>query len=63
VVKGRTTIKVCSREAILEKIGHSPDYATAYVLANMDTPRTALYSNLRESKRRSLEDYDPYARL
>jgi hypothetical protein len=60
VVKGRTTIKVCSREDIVEKIGRSPDFATAYVLANMDTPSSAIYNSQRKENRRNV-DYDPYA--
>jgi hypothetical protein len=57
IVKGKTTIKVCSREDIVKKTGRSPDVATAYVLANMDTPSTALYSTYR----RTVKEYDPYA--
>lgn len=59
IVKGRTTIKVCSREDIVKKTGRSPDVATAYVLANMDTPRTALYSTYR--KQQQGKEYDPYS--
>jgi len=61
VLRGKTTIKVCNRDAIIAKIGRSPDYATAYVLANIDTPRSHLYSGMRE-KQKSVE-YDPYARI
>ena len=60
-MRGKTTIKVCGRDAIVEKIGRSPDYATAYFLANIDTPRSMLYSGLREKKRN--RDYDPYAEM
>jgi len=62
VLRGKTVIKVAGREAIIDKIGHSPDYATAYILANMDTPRSQLYSGMREA-RKSTQDYDPYARI
>ena len=62
MLRGKTVIKVAGREAIIDKIGHSPDYATAYILANMDTPRSQLYSGMRET-RKSTQDYDPYARI
>jgi hypothetical protein len=62
-LRGRTAIKVCNRDAIMEKIGRSPDYATAYVLANLDTPKSLLYSGLREKQRSEKQDYDPYARM
>ena len=35
------TLKVASREDIIEKIGRSPDFGSAYVLALMDTPKRA----------------------
>lgn len=57
VIRGKTAIKVCGREDIIEKIGHSPDYATAYVLANMDTPSSAILDAARERKNNT--DYDP----
>jgi hypothetical protein len=63
VVKGKTTIKVCSRDDIVERIGHSPDYATAYVLANIDTPRNQLFSSIRKGSRPRSLDYDPYQRM
>lgn len=61
VLRGRTTVKVCGRDDIIKKIGRSPDYATAYALANIDTPRTELISTYREKKRAM--DYDPYANI
>jgi len=60
VLRGRTCIKVCSRDDIIEKIGRSPDYATAYFLANIDTPRSELYSGMREQQQRKANDYNPY---
>lgn len=53
------TIHVASREQIMAKIGRSPDYGSAYVLALLDTPkRAALRALGGQNKRR---DYDPYA--
>lgn len=54
------TIKVESREEIVERIGRSPDRATAVVLAAMDVPKRAAYiaaSNTAEA----VLNYDPYA--
>lgn len=52
-------IKVESREDIIKRIGRSPDWASAYVLALMDTPRMA---DLRALGARgpASGDYDPY---
>lgn len=55
-----TTIYVASREQIIAKIGRSPDFASAYVLALLDTPKAATVSAMgRGNKRRG--EYDPYA--
>lgn len=57
-----STIYVASREQIMEKIGRSPDYGSAYVLALIDTPkRAAMRALLSGGNRR--KDYDPYAQL
>jgi len=54
-----STIYVASREEIIAKIGRSPDYGSAYVLALLDTPkRAALRALAGAGKRR---EYDPYA--
>jgi len=55
------TLKVASREQIIERIGRSPDFGSAYVLALMDTPKRATIEALAQA--RSRLDYDPYARL
>ncbi|AAR97691.1 MULTISPECIES: terminase family protein [Bordetella] len=55
------TLKVASREDIIEKIGRSPDFGSAYVLALMDTPKRAAVEALGQA--RSRLDYDPYARM
>ncbi len=54
-----STIYVASREQIMEKIGRSPDYGSAYVLALLDTPKRATVEALGQRRRRG--EYDPYA--
>jgi hypothetical protein len=56
-----STIQVASREEILDKIGRSPDYASAYVLALMDTPKRSILYDL--GLHRTQKEYDPYAKL
>lgn len=56
-----STIYVASREEIIAKIGRSPDYGSAYVLALMDTPKRAFLPFGQTSSRRNVLDYDPYA--
>ena len=53
-----STIYVASREQIMEKIGRSPDYGSAYVLALLDTPKRSVVEAMGQKRRR---DYDPYA--
>lgn len=53
-----STIYVASREQIMEKIGRSPDYGSAYVLALMDTPKRATVEAMGQKRRR---EYDPYS--
>lgn len=53
-----TTIVVASREEIIDRIGRSPDYGSAYVLALMDTPKIATIEAL--GGRKSRLDYNPY---
>lgn len=52
------TIYVASREQIIDKIGRSPDFGSAYVLALIDTPKRATVEALGQRSRR---DYDPYS--
>ena len=54
-----STVYVHSREEIIAKIGRSPDFASAYVLALMDTPKIRTVSNIGGNK--STLEYDPYA--
>lgn len=54
-----STIYVHSREEIIARIHRSPDYASAYILALIDTPKI---SDIRAVGRaKGLNDYDPYA--
>lgn len=54
-------IQVASREEIMDKIGRSPDFASAYVLALMDTPKRSIVMELGGYRHR--KEYDPYAKL
>jgi hypothetical protein len=56
-----SVIKVESREGIINRIGRSPDWASAYMLALIDTPKRAkLLGGARTNSR--MVDYDPYSR-
>lgn len=52
-----STIYVASREEILAKIGRSPDFGSAYILALIDTPKRDRMPGARRNAKR---DYDPY---
>ena len=52
------TIKVESREDIVDRVGRSPDRATAVILAAIDTPKV-LELDMRTQQAQVL-DYDPY---
>lgn len=58
-----SVIVVASREDIIARIGRSPDFGSAYVLALMDTPKTADLRAIvgRRTGRAPAQDYDPYA--
>jgi len=53
------TIQVESREGIIDRIGRSPDWASAYILALIDTPRMRDLPGART--RNAAAEYDPYA--
>ena len=55
------TIKVESRDDIIERVGRSPDRLTAVMLANMDLPKRAALA--AANNRRTVDEYDPYANL
>lgn len=58
------TIQVESREDIVQRVGRSPDRASAVVLARMDTPKVHMLRHIeRVSGRDSSVDYDPYANM
>lgn len=57
-----STVAVASREEIYDKIGRSPDYASAYVLALIDTPKRSIVSQLYGMRARK-EEYDPYSNV
>lgn len=52
------TIQVESRDKIIDRIGRSPDWASAYILALMDTPRAADYFGRNKSS--TVPEYNPY---
>lgn len=54
-----SAIQVEGREEIVKRIGRSPDWASAYVLALLDTPRRSDLPGALTSNRR---EYDPYAK-
>lgn len=56
------TIKVESREDIVKRIGRSPDFGSAYVLALMDTPKDEIREAIGQPANARL-NYDPLANL
>lgn len=50
------TVQVEDREGILKRIGRSPDWASAYCLALIDTPKRSRPG----ARDQSIRDYDPY---
>lgn len=52
-----SVVKVEGREDIHKRIGRSPDWASAYVLALMDSPKQSTVEVITGSKRK---EYDPY---
>lgn len=58
--RGRTVF-VESREDIVKRIGRSPDYATAFILAMMDTPKTSQLRDLAGGKLDETPDYNPFS--
>jgi hypothetical protein len=55
------TIRVEGREDIVKRIGRSPDYGSAYVLALIDTPKRAVI--LAAFGNNSALNYDPLAQV
>lgn len=54
-----STLYVLGREEIIKKIGRSPDYGSAYILALMDTPKIDQIRALHANP----QSYDPYKPL
>ncbi|MBS0323590.1 MAG: terminase [Proteobacteria bacterium] len=52
-------IQVESRDAIVKRIGRSPDYGSAYILALIDTPKRSQLPRAWQQGAR--KEYDPYA--
>lgn len=56
-------IQVESREEIIKRIGRSPDWASAYILARMDTPSIKRVREITGGSRQRMANYDPYSAL
>ncbi|AIL33105.1 terminase [Basilea psittacipulmonis DSM 24701] len=60
-------IQVESRDEIIKRIGRSPDYGSAYILALMDTAKLKVLQTLSRTSSqynpyaKTNQDYDPYA--
>ena len=52
-------IQVESREEVIKRIGRSPDWASAYILALMDTPKRWDVMQARQLRQRG--EYDPFS--
>lgn len=55
-----SAIQVQGRQEIMDKLGKSPDYASAYILALLDTPKRNAMLALGADNRKARE-YDPYS--
>ncbi|MGL4668941.1 MAG: terminase, partial [Saezia sp.] len=53
-------IAVASREEIVKKLGRSPDYGSAYILALIDTPKVSEAPGYYRQAGGVAEEYDPY---
>lgn len=56
-------IRVESREEIVDRIGRSPDWASAYILAAIDVPKIDLFRQLGGVGNAQRREHDPYANL
>lgn len=54
-------VKVESREDIVERIGRSPDCASAVILAQLDTPKMDVIKRQQRADNSAVLDYDPMA--
>jgi hypothetical protein len=55
-----SAIQVQSRAEIIDKLGKSPDYASAYILGLLDTPKRGAMLGMAAINR-STREYDPYS--
>jgi hypothetical protein len=56
-------VKVESRDDIKERIGRSPDCASALILARMETPKLDLIKKAQRADNSAVLDYDPLANM
>lgn len=56
-------VKVESRDDIKERIGRSPDCASALILARMETPKLDLIKKAQRADNSAVMDYDPLANM
>lgn len=56
-------VHVEDRDSLIKRIGRSPDWASGYILALLDTPRLEDYTKLRTkgAQQTALGGHDPYA--
>ncbi len=54
-------VEVESRDDIVKRLGRSPDYASAYVLALVHTPKLSVLQRAARESRNAAPDYDPFA--
>ncbi len=54
-------VQVESRDDIKDRIGRSPDCASALILARMDTPKLEVIERKQHSSNASTLDYNPLA--
>ncbi len=59
---GNGRIRVESRDDVVKRIGRSPDYASALMLALIDTPKSGALLNWGDKPKRPM-DYDPLEQM
>jgi hypothetical protein len=53
-------VRVESREDIIKRLGRSPDWASAYVLALIDTPKFQTRAVSAEHRAKRSKGHDPF---
>lgn len=56
-------VKVESREDIVDRIGRSPDCASAVILAQLDTPKLEVIQRKQRADNTAIMEYDPLAHV